>query len=360
MEIFNASSYFVLSMFFLFFLLFAPLITIYRWRKTRGDLLLAWGFSISALLFLFSLSGYSADFNQVINVKYDIFKFYSPIASEHSLTISVFTVAALASLLTLWVREKQLPPLLFLLINSCLLIGVALSVIFMIQVSFNSESNDTMLFFLMPVMFLIIWVVVIFRIVISDGHDAASRTYKHPAIRLLNNLMTNSYLWPVWAVLLTIPVFLIIVLILMVFGQDSHAVTKAFTETSTWYMSQKEHPPYLNPPEGHYLCTVAACGSPELVKPLRMGRRHGYPIIVNRQLQVANAFEQVIQESLPRFHRLIRHFYDRYGYPLSQKIETPNASNLVYLLMKPLEYLFILFLYLTCVHPEARIAKQYL
>jgi hypothetical protein len=342
------------------FILLAPLFAIYRWRKTKGDLLLAWCFSISALLFLFSLSGYSADFNQVINVKYDIFKYYSPIASGHSLTISVFTVSALASLLILWVREKQLPPLLFLLINSCLLIGVALSVIFMIQVSFNSESNDTMLFFFMPVMFLIIWVVVIFRIVISDIHDAASRTYEHPAIRLLNNLMANSYLWPVWAVLLTAPVFLIIVLILMVFGQDSHAVTKAFTDTSTWYMSQKEHPAYLNPPEGHYLCTVAACGSPEIVKPLRMGRRHGYPIVVNRQLQVANAFEQVIQESLPRFHRLIRRFYDRYGYPLSQKIETLFASNLVYLLMKPLEYLFILFLYTTCVRPEARIARQYL
>jgi hypothetical protein len=342
------------------FVLLAPLVAIYRWRKTKADLLLAWCFSISAFLFLCCLSTYSADFNQVIDIKNAAFSYYSPIASKHSFTISVFAALSLTSLLTLWVRGKQLPPLLFLFLNSCLLIGVALSVLFMLQVSFNSESNDTMLFFLMPTMFIVVSAVVIFRLIISDGKEATSRTYKHPAMQLLNKWMTNIYLWPVWTLVLTAPAFLLIVLILTVFGQDSHAVTKAFTETSTWYMSQKEHPPYLNPPEGHYLCTVAAYGSPEIVKPIRMGRRHGYPIVVNRQLQVANAFEQVIQESLPRFHRLIRRFYDRYGYPLSQKIETLFASNLVYLLMKPLEYLFILFLYTTCVDPEARIARQYL
>jgi hypothetical protein len=51
------------------FILFAPLIAIYNWRNTKADILLAWCFSISVLLFFFCLSIYNTDFNVVINIK---------------------------------------------------------------------------------------------------------------------------------------------------------------------------------------------------------------------------------------------------------------------------------------------------
>ena len=82
-------------------------------------------------------------------------------------------------------------------------------------------------------------------------------------------------------------------------------------------------------------------------------------IVVNRQLAVANAFEELIQEQLPRLHQQVRCFYDTHGYPLSQKITTPFRADLVYLLMKPLEWLFVIILYLFDPVPECRIARQY-
>lgn len=63
----------------------------------------------------------------------------------------------------------------------------------------------------------------------------------------------------------------------------------------------------------HYLCTVAAGGHGKTVKPLRLGTRRNETIVVNRQLGVANAFEELIQERTPGLHRKIRGAYDRNG-----------------------------------------------
>ena len=135
-------------------------------------------------------------------------------------------------------------------------------------------------------------------------------------------------------------------------------LVKVFTDTSTWMFSQKMHPPILDH-RGHYLCTVAATGNPKIVKPLRLGTRGGQTIIVNRQLQIANAFEECIQDLSPNAHRLIRKNYDRHGYNISLYINSAMRSNMVYFAMKPLEWMFLIFLYLFCVNPEQKIQKQY-
>ena len=96
-----------------------------------------------------------------------------------------------------------------------------------------------------------------------------------------------------------------------------------------------------------------------MVKPLRLGTRRNETIVVNRQLCIANAFEELIQEKMPRFHRQIRNMYDTYGYPLSKKITTPLKADFVYIVMKPLEWVFLLFLYAFDLRPEQRIARQY-
>ncbi len=82
--------------------------------------------------------------------------------------------------------------------------------------------------------------------------------------------------------------------------------------------------------------------------------------MVNRQLCVANAFEQLLEEHTPRFHRALRNFYDTYGYPVSRHIRTPLSADIIYLIMKPLEWLFVIVLYLFDEKPEDRIARQYL
>jgi hypothetical protein len=90
-----------------------------------------------------------------------------------------------------------------------------------------------------------------------------------------------------------------------------------------------------------------------------MGKRHGHRVIVNRQLAVANAFEELLSQHLPRLHRLVRYVYDRWGYPISRHIRTPWAADAVWLLMKPAEWFFLVCLYLFDLKPENRIAVQY-
>lgn len=81
--------------------------------------------------------------------------------------------------------------------------------------------------------------------------------------------------------------------------------------------------------------------------------------MVNRQLCIANAFEQIIEEKTPKFHRAVRGFYDSYGFPIAKLIHSPYIADFVYFIMKPLEWIFIVVLYFTDVNPENRIAVQY-
>lgn len=173
-----------------------------------------------------------------------------------------------------------------------------------------------------------------------------------------NRFLMKSERWPVAAFLLMWPLLGILIGILLLFGQKPDAVIKAFTETSDWTLSRRAAPQNIYYDE-HYLCTVAAGGHEKIVKPKRLGVRHGHQVIVNRQLCVANAFEQVLEERTPRFHRQVRRFYDRYGFPVAKLIRSRYTADIVYFLMKPLEWLFLIVLYLTDVNPENRIALQY-
>lgn len=79
----------------------------------------------------------------------------------------------------------------------------------------------------------------------------------------------------------------------------------------------------------------------------------------NRQLCVANAFEDLIQEKTPRFHHFVRYIYDKYGYPISKHINTATKADITYIVMKPLEWVFLAILYMFDIKPENRIATQY-
>lgn len=113
------------------------------------------------------------------------------------------------------------------------------------------------------------------------------------------------------------------------------------------------------PGDSHYLCTVSVKGHKKLVKPLKSGIRGTHIILVNRQLLIANAFENILEQYTPKLHKIIRDIYDKYGYPLSKHINTSWSADLVYILMKPLEWFFLLILYTVEQNPENRINVQY-
>ena len=55
----------------------------------------------------------------------------------------------------------------------------------------------------------------------------------------------------------------------------------------------------------------------------------------------------------------MRYIYDKYGYPISKHINTATKADITYIIMKPLEWVFLAILYMFDIKPENRIATQY-
>lgn len=264
-----------------------------------------------------------------------------------------FTLAAL-TLLALIIYSyrdaNSLSPLANVFCISGILGGVVLLLVFDNQLQVASFHT----FFLLIYSIHLLWV----RIK-EWQQDRTEISYENHLLQWLHQLLNKSRNWPWLAVLVALPTLALVVLVLMLFGQQPDSMIKAWTNTADWAFSQKIPPQNLIIDE-HYLCTVAVGGHEKVVKPQRMGVRHGHPVVVNRQLCIANAFEQVLEEKTPRFHRFLRRNYDRYGYPFAKHIKKKWAMDLIYYLMKPLEWLFLLVLYLVDRKPENRIAMQYI
>ena len=266
-------------------------------------------------------------------------------------TFFTFAALTLLALIIYSYRDaNSLSPLANVFCISGILGGVVLLLVFDNQLQVASFHT----FFLLIYSIHLLWV----RIR-EWQQDRTETGYENRLLQWLHQLLNKSRNWPWLAVLVALPTLALVVLILMLFGQQPDSMIKAWTNTADWAFSQKIPPQNLIIDE-HYLCTVAAGGHEKVVKPQRMGVRHGHPVVVNRQLCIANAFEQVLEEKTPRFHRFLRRNYDRYGYPFAKHIKKKWAMDLIYYLMKPLEWLFLLVLYLVDRKPENRIAMQYI
>ncbi len=163
--------------------------------------------------------------------------------------------------------------------------------------------------------------------------------------------------------ILCLPVLVIITAILLIFGQKADSIIRAFTDTYKHGLSQWDYKCDNVQCGGHYLCSVAAKGHKKVVKPQRFGVRNGGKIVCNRQLLIANAFEEILQERCPVIHTIIRKQYNKAGHFIHRYYIIFNIrliSDAIYFLMKPLELLFLLTLYTFDKKPEDRIARQYL
>ena len=266
-------------------------------------------------------------------------------------TFFTFAALTLLALIIYSYRDaNSLSPLANVFCISGILGGVVLLLVFDNQLQVASFHT----FFLLIYSIHLLWV----RIK-EWQEDRTEISYENRLLQFFHQLLNKSRNWPWLAVLLALPTLALVVLILMLFGQQPDSMIKAWTNTADWAFSQKIPPQNLIIDE-HYLCTVAAGGHEKVVKPQRMGVRHGHPVVVNRQLCIANAFEQVLEEKTPGFHRFLRRNYDRYGYPFAKHIKKKWAMDLIYYLMKPLEWIFLLVLYLVDRKPENRIAMQYI
>lgn len=277
---------------------------------------------------------------------------HSMISPDTFPTILVITgIAFLGYLLLQFIPVRKQPPAVTALGISAMYLGIGINVLWCIQ-----TAGDFFLM-LLSVNCIVIFVKTIYLVVYQKNLLIQNQTADIKRGRL-TNILNNAANLPWAALLLVIPLLGVIVVLLLLFGQEPNSIIKAWTETADWTFSQKIAPQNAFRDE-HYLCTVAAGGHRRVVKPIRTVIRHGHRVVVNRQLCVANAFEQVLEEKIPRFHKIVRRVYDRTGYPVSRHIRSQYAADLVYFLMKPLEWLFLLVLYTVDVNPENRIAVQY-
>lgn len=370
----------ILILILLILVLPGPLLTfwnlgtlIFRKKRTARFEILSFALGIFYMLLLYGI--WQPRFWEESIVKpNDMSSLHEPLSREHILTILVLAVVGLAAYAVLRSRKER-PPLAKVLAVAGVYIGIAVNLLFIIQllgvladnsVFMNAFPFDVLLMLLVPFNYIVLAVVVLVETVREQGRkleeeeiSVGAEPYKSRFLNDCSRILAGSRRWALYALLLTLPLLCVIVVILLLFGQKPDSVIRAFTETADWTLSTKVAPPEVVV-DAHYLCTVALRGHEKLVRPTRMGLRRGERIVVNRQLCVANAFEQLLEERTPRLHRTVRSFYDRYGYPVSRHIRTPLAADVVYLIMKPLEWLFVAVLYLFDAKPEDRIARQYL
>jgi len=338
-------------------------------NKSNAEIFLLFSYIISLFVFAIAISFNNAEYYTAIDPVDQ--GGYTPLAREHIFSMLFYFIMYNVSAYFIWYKGRKLPPLFLVICLLFIFIGIIINVFLLIQISGEYSSSvdayfgfvnrgGEMHFGFCPAILLsiVIGVLLIMKVINNEKEKAAQRTFKNSFLNTCNQFLSKRYTEQFWAVILLLPFFILITIILILFGQDYNSMVKVFTDTATWTFSQQIHPPFLDH-KGHYLCTVSAKGTPKIVKPIRLGKRHGNIIIVNRQLQIANAFEEMITDISPRFHRFIRKQYDNYGYNLSTKINTKRGSDITYILMKPLEWFFLICLYLGVEKPELKIKSQY-
>jgi hypothetical protein len=260
-------------------------------------------------------------------------------------------------------RKQLASPIVEVVTNCFLLIGLALNILVAIHLS----TEDGLFFWLpgnVPIILLLLLVLVKNQKILMEYLQQQEMEHQglvqKIALRLL--LLPPVFKMPL-LLLLSVPLTIMVVLLLLLVGQQPNSMIRAFTDTYRQGFSTLDYMCDNVDCGGHYLCSVAAKGHRGIVKPKRLGERNGGIIICNRQLLIANAFEELLEEYAPSLHCFIRKHYNKVGNLIHRYyyvFNKPLVSDVIYILMKPLEWLFLLVLYTLDKNPENRIAVQYL
>ncbi len=284
----------------------------------------------------------------------------SVFSPEHHLGIYILLLVYTISYTISIFRQHILPPIAELLLNTFLILGILLNILLCIQLG---------LFFLaignIPIIMLLLIKLYhrqhLIKTYLQENKIEATGKISEFCLAILD--LKPLLKFPL-LVLLLIPILILLSLFLMIFGQKPDSIIKAFTDTYKHGFSQLDYMcDDFSCPDIHFLCTVGTHGHKAIVKPIRLGERRDRTIICNRQLLISNAFEELLQEKQPITHKFIRTNYNKVGDFVHRYYCFFNikiVSDVVYILMKPLEWFFLLILYTFDKKPENRIAVQYL
>ena len=280
--------------------------------------------------------------------------------SEYDITVWVTLLAGFIGIIAISLsKADKIPPIPQALCFAFTSIGEVVFFFFIVQISYNYSIGVIPLFYYLVNLIMLTarntkrYITEHLRY--KEEHETV---YIHESAEPLEKALKKAARLTGLHFVMILPAALVLIVLYILLGQGPDGIIKAFTMTADWTFSTQIPPPPIDY-EGHYLCTVAAGGHKKVVKPVRYGKRRGETIVVNRQLLASNAFEDMIMERTPKFHKAVRSFYDKHGYPISRHITTQTRADIVYIVMKPLEWLFIACLYMFDAHPENRIAVQY-
>ena len=340
------------------------IINLFKKKKIKENLIdiLIFLLGIPFTILLYWASEFNKDYTEALRLGGFELGLHTPIASWSMPTVLTIFGLGIISYILIRIRKLKLPPVIVVSSMSGIFICSIYMIIWIIQISNNMDKYIFGIPYLtlFPINYILCSIRAEIEIMKKYKQENIERKqYENKFLNFCNKLLYNIDNWPILAIVFSFPLIIILISILMIFGQRPDEAIKAFLETSDWTLSTKISPPPITY-DGHYLCTVSLRGHKNIVKPIRMGIRQGERIVVNRQLCIANAFEDLIKEKMPKFHHLIRYIYDKYGYPLSKHINTSIQADITYFIMKPLEWIFLIVLYTFDVKPENRIATQYI
>lgn len=296
----------------------------------------------------------------IMETENDCCGFSTPFSPEHRLTIIVIIILCLVSYFYSSYRNAMAPPVVEIIVNSFLVIGIILNIFIAIQTNelFLAVAGNV------PVVLLGILVLIknqkIFIEYATAKNFEPKNRFESFAWKVLHFRPIIKY--PI-ILICCLPIAVVIIAILLLVGQKPDSIIRVFTDTYHQGLSQWDYKCNNVDCGGHYLCSVAANGHKKVVKPKRIGIRNGNYIICNRQLLVSNAFEELLEERTPFLHKIIRKEYNKVGNFIHRFYKIFNnkyLSDSIYYLMKPPEWFFLLILYTFDRNPENRISKQYL
>jgi len=284
----------------------------------------------------------------------------APFANEHLLSIIILIGSYCLSFTYCLLRKRIYSPIIEVCANTFLIIGIILNVV----VAIHTESYILALIGNLPGILIMSNVLVRNHVFLLNEINPIGKKERNIFEKIAFKIL---YLpafkkFPL-LIVLCLPVLSILISFLLLFGQKPDSLILAFTQTYKHGFSQLDYQCNNVQCGGHYLCSVAANGHSDIVKPQRLGVRHGNTIICNRQLLISNAFEELLAEKTPTLHKIIRTNYNKVGNVVHKYYWVFNnkyVSDVIYILMKPAECFFIATLYTFDSKPENRIASQYL
>ena len=278
---------------------------------------------------------------------------------DHRLTIYTFIVIVELFYFYSSFRKNIKSPIIEVLINTFLLLGFILNIIIAIQI-------DSSLWLLGNLPIGILFIYQLYKnhklFIEFNKRDTLVTIKKSEKIAwwILESKPIVKY--PILLILI-LPVLILVSSFLLLFGQKPDSIIRTFTDTYKHGFSQLDYMCDNVNCGHHFLCSVAANGHYGIVNPIRYGERKSCKIICNRQLLISNAFEELIEQKFPIIHKIIRKNYNKIGDLVHRHYHIFNnkyISDIIYILMKPLELFFIITLYTFDTKPENRIAQQYL